>query len=55
MYPMKISPANNARGIPLSHLGLGFEGVSFVDEDIYPFAVLQLLLGGGFSFSVGGA
>jgi len=30
------------------------QGIGWADEDIYPVAVLQLLLGGGLSFSVGG-
>lgn len=54
LYPMEVSPSNNAQGIPLTQLGLGFKGIGWADEDIYPVAVLQLLLGGGLSFSVGG-
>lgn len=54
LYPMDKSPTNNAQEIPLTQIGLGFEGTSWEDSDIYPIAVLQLLLGGGSSFSVGG-
>jgi hypothetical protein len=35
-------------------VSLAFEGVSWVNDDLYAFAVLQMLLGGGLSFSVGG-
>ncbi|KAF9353087.1 Mitochondrial-processing peptidase subunit alpha [Mortierella sp. AD094] len=37
-----------------THLFVGFEGLSIHDEDIYALATLQLLLGGGSSFSAGG-
>lgn len=36
------------------HVYVAFEGVSIKDEDIYPMAVIQMLLGGGGSFSSGG-
>ena len=46
-------PANPA--LPhLSHIHLGFEGISISSEDIYALATLQTLLGGGGSFSAGG-
>lgn len=35
------------------HLYIGFEGVGIHDEDIYTLATLQVLLGGGGSFSAG--
>jgi len=38
----------------LSHIILGWEGASFISEDMYALAVLQVLLGGGGSFSSGG-
>jgi processing peptidase subunit alpha len=38
----------------LSHLLIGFEGLSIRDDDIYALATLQMLLGGGGSFSAGG-
>ncbi|KZS93502.1 hypothetical protein SISNIDRAFT_454701 [Sistotremastrum niveocremeum HHB9708] len=37
-----------------SHLYLAFEGVSIHDPDIYALAIIQILLGGGGSFSAGG-
>ncbi|KAJ4485772.1 Metalloenzyme, LuxS/M16 peptidase-like protein [Lentinula aciculospora] len=36
------------------HLYIGFEGVGIHDEDIYALATIQVLLGGGGSFSAGG-
>lgn len=51
---MPESPADNALGIPLSQIALGFQSVGWNDDDLYPLAVLQLLLGGGLSFSIGG-
>ncbi|KAF9918331.1 Mitochondrial-processing peptidase subunit alpha [Lobosporangium transversale] len=39
---------------PFTHLFVGFEGLSIHDEDIYALATLQLLMGGGSSFSAGG-
>jgi len=37
-----------------NHVYLGFEGVGMNDEDIYGLATIQVLLGGGGSFSAGG-
>ncbi len=37
-----------------NHLYLAFEGVGIHDEDIYTLATMQVLLGGGGSFSAGG-
>ncbi|KAF8976250.1 Mitochondrial-processing peptidase subunit alpha [Entomortierella lignicola] len=37
-----------------THLYVGFEGLSIHDDDIYALATLQILLGGGSSFSAGG-
>ncbi|KAF9025462.1 Mitochondrial-processing peptidase subunit alpha [Podila verticillata] len=37
-----------------THLHVGFEGLSIHDDDIYALATLQLLMGGGSSFSAGG-
>ena len=51
---MTQSPSNNALKMPLTQLGLGFPSVSWLQSDLYAFAVLQILLGGGLSFSVGG-
>lgn len=38
----------------LAHVVLGFEGVSITHADFVPYCVLQMLLGGGGSFSAGG-
>lgn len=40
--------------LPFTHVYVAFEGVSIHDDDIYALAVLQILLGGGSSFSAGG-
>lgn len=40
--------------LPFTHIYIAFEGVSIHDDDIYALAVLQILLGGGSSFSAGG-
>lgn len=37
-----------------THVYVAFEGLSILDEDIYALATLQVLLGGGGSFSAGG-
>lgn len=37
----------------MTHVHLGFDGVSIHDEDVYALATVQLLLGGGGSFSAG--
>ncbi|KAI0077452.1 hypothetical protein K474DRAFT_1596058 [Panus rudis PR-1116 ss-1] len=37
-----------------NHLYLGFEGVGIHDDDVYALATMQVLLGGGGSFSAGG-
>lgn len=39
---------------PFTHTLLSFESSSFMKDDIYPTSVLQMLLGGGDSFSAGG-
>ena len=38
----------------LSHVSIGFESVSYNEPDFFAFAVLNMLLGGGGSFSAGG-
>lgn len=43
-----------AEGQDFDHVYVAFEGVSIKDDDIYPMAVIQMLLGGGGSFSSGG-
>ncbi|GAA5949747.1 hypothetical protein JCM21900_003280 [Sporobolomyces salmonicolor] len=40
--------------LEFTHIYVGFEGLSIHDEDIYALATLQVLLGGGGSFSAGG-
>jgi processing peptidase subunit alpha len=56
------SPVNYAGGhqfihdpsVEFDHLYLAFEGSGIHDQDIYALATIQLLLGGGGSFSAGG-
>ncbi|XP_048201886.1 LOW QUALITY PROTEIN: mitochondrial-processing peptidase subunit alpha [Perognathus longimembris pacificus] len=38
----------------LTHVMLGLESCSFLEDDFIPFAVLNMLMGGGGSFSAGG-
>eukprot|EP00794_Sanderia_malayensis_P015903 gene15903-17503_t len=38
----------------LAHVSIGFESASYNDADFFAFAVLNMLLGGGGSFSAGG-
>ncbi|CAK8674290.1 unnamed protein product [Clavelina lepadiformis] len=38
----------------LAHVSIGLESVKFTHEDFIPFAVLNMLMGGGGSFSAGG-
>ena len=38
----------------LNHIYIGFEGVGILDPDVYDLATMQVLLGGGGSFSAGG-
>lgn len=40
--------------LEFTHVYVAFEGLSIHDEDLYALAVLQILLGGGGSFSAGG-
>lgn len=40
--------------LDFTHLYIGYEGLSIHDPDIYALATLQVLLGGGGSFSAGG-
>ncbi len=40
--------------LEFTHLYIGYEGLSIHDPDIYALATLQVLLGGGGSFSAGG-
>jgi mitochondrial-processing peptidase subunit alpha len=53
LAPIPPPPANPP--LPaLSHLYLAYEGPSIHDPDIYALATIQVLLGGGGSFSAGG-
>ncbi|XP_044120498.1 mitochondrial-processing peptidase subunit alpha isoform X4 [Neovison vison] len=38
----------------LTHIMIGLESCSFLEEDFIPFAVLNMMMGGGGSFSAGG-
>ncbi|KAG5834538.1 hypothetical protein ANANG_G00262550 [Anguilla anguilla] len=38
----------------LTHIMIGLESCSFLEDDFIPFAVLNMLMGGGGSFSAGG-
>lgn len=40
--------------LPLTHLVIAFEGASLESDEAFPLAVLQMLMGGGSSFSAGG-
>ncbi|KAG8954311.1 Mitochondrial-processing peptidase subunit alpha [Tulasnella sp. 419] len=40
--------------LDMTHLYLAFDGVSIYDDDVYGLAIIQILLGGGGSFSAGG-
>lgn len=40
--------------LPLTHCCVSFKSPSFLDSDIYAVSILQMLLGGGDSFSAGG-
>ncbi|KAI9492150.1 Metalloenzyme, LuxS/M16 peptidase-like protein [Zychaea mexicana] len=64
VYDMATQPAHYTGGntfldvgleaAPLTHVYVAFEGLSINDSDIYSLATLQILLGGGGSFSAGG-
>lgn len=48
-------PIYAAAGLPeLSHIVIGLEGCSHQDKDFVPMCVLNILMGGGGSFSAGG-
>ncbi|KAF2762621.1 mitochondrial processing peptidase alpha subunit [Pseudovirgaria hyperparasitica] len=49
-----IPPPMNPNLPRLSHINLAFEALSIESPDIYALAILQILLGGGGSFSAGG-
>ncbi|KAI9305581.1 Metalloenzyme, LuxS/M16 peptidase-like protein [Cunninghamella echinulata] len=62
-YDLATQPAHYTGGTqfletgadnPLTHVYVAFEGLSIDDDDIYALATLQILLGGGGSFSAGG-
>ncbi|KAG7830643.1 hypothetical protein KL920_001234 [Ogataea angusta] len=49
-YPEELS----YMGQEFHHIHVGFEGVPIQDEEVYKLATLQMLIGGGGSFSAGG-
>lgn len=60
-YELATEPARYTGGTsfleadsPFTHIYVAFEGLSINDPDIYALATLQILLGGGGSFSAGG-
>ncbi|KAF8527449.1 mitochondrial processing peptidase [Hysterangium stoloniferum] len=60
--PMAMPPTQYTGGhcfvhrpeLEFNHLYLAFEGVGIYDNDVYALATIQILLGGGGSFSAGG-
>ncbi|RKP10483.1 LuxS/MPP-like metallohydrolase, partial [Thamnocephalis sphaerospora] len=57
MMPSRYTGGTLALDVPdqeHTHLYVGFEAVGLANPDMYPLATLQLLLGGGGSFSAGG-
>lgn len=53
-FSLPIPKGIEYRGEEFHHLYVGFEGVDIQSKDIYKLAVLQMLIGGGGSFSAGG-
>lgn len=53
-FSLPIPEGLNYRGEEFHHIHVGFEGLSIESNDIYKLAVLQMLIGGGGSFSAGG-
>jgi processing peptidase subunit alpha len=53
-FSMPIPQGLEYRGEEFHHIYVGFEGVNIQSDDIYKLAVLQMLVGGGGSFSAGG-
>lgn len=53
-YSLPIPEGLEYRGEEFHHIYVGFEGVDISNEDVYKLAVLQMLIGGGGSFSAGG-
>lgn len=68
LYPNSLAPASLGTGSTytggyrfihdpqseFNHIYISFEGVGIHDDDIYELATMQILLGGGGSFSAGG-
>jgi len=48
------SHADPQKGPALAHFALAFETASWHDQDLVPMCVLQMMMGGGGSFSAGG-
>lgn len=53
-FSLPIPEGIEYRGEEFHHIYVGFEGVDISSEDVYKLAVLQMLIGGGGSFSAGG-
>lgn len=53
-FSLPIPEGLSYRGEEFHHIHVGFEGLSIESKDIYKLAVLQMLIGGGGSFSAGG-
>lgn len=53
-FSLPIPKGLEYRGEEFHHIYVGFEGVDIQSEDVYKLAVLQMLIGGGGSFSAGG-
>lgn len=53
-FSLPVPEGIEYRGEEFHHIYVGFEGVDISSEDVYKLAVLQMLIGGGGSFSAGG-
>lgn len=53
-FSLPIPEGLGYRGEEFHHIHIGFEGLNISSPDIYKLAVLQMLIGGGGSFSAGG-
>ncbi|KAG0681302.1 Mitochondrial-processing peptidase subunit alpha [Pichia californica] len=53
-FSLPVPEGLEYRGEEFHHIYVGFEGVDISSEDVYKLAVLQMLIGGGGSFSAGG-
>lgn len=53
-YSMEVPPELAYQGQEFHHIYVGYEGVPIDHDDVYKLATLQMLIGGGGSFSAGG-